>query len=307
MRLVFAGTPAVAVPSLEALVSSRHEVVGVVTRPDARRGRGATLSPSPVGARAAELGLPVLKPDHPRDADFRAALRALQPDCCPVVAYGALLPAPLLHIPTHGWINLHFSLLPAYRGAAPVQTAILHGEAETGAVTFRIVPALDAGPVCGEIRTPIGARETAGELLTRLAVAGADLLVETMDRIEDGTAEFVDQPAEAWTYAAKIGVEDAHVDWTSPVQVVDRLIRACTPAPGAWTTLDGQRFRLHEVAPTDRPSTDPGLVEQEGRRLYVHTGSGQLELLRVQPAGKRAMDAVSWANGLHADRIRLGL
>lgn len=305
MRLVFAGTPAAAVPTLRALAAS-HDIAAVITRPDAPLGRKRVLTPSPVARVADELGLPIIKTAR-LDEDAADRINAHRPELGVIVAYGGLVREPLLSAPANGWINLHFSLLPAYRGAAPVQTAILHGEAETGAVTFRIVPALDAGPVCGEIRTPIGARETAGELLTRLAVAGADLLVETMDRIEDGTAEFVDQPAEAWTYAAKIGVEDAHVDWTSPVQVVDRLIRACTPAPGAWTTLDGQRFRLHEVAPTDRPSTDPGLVEQEGRRLYVHTGSGQLELLRVQPAGKRAMDAVSWANGLHADRIRLGL
>ena len=303
---MFAGTPDVAVPSLDALVASRHEVVGVVSRPDARRGRGKALSPSPVAARAAELGIPVLKPDHPRDPDFQAALRELRPDCCPVVAYGALLPAAVLDIPTHGWINLHFSLLPDYRGAAPVQAAILDGVAETGAVTFRIVPALDAGPVCGELRTAIGDRETAGDLLGRLAVAGADLLVDTMDRIEEGTATFIEQPAEGGSYAAKLEVADAHVDWSAPVDTLDRRIRACTPAPGAWTTLQGQKFRLHEVAPTDRPSTDPGLVEREGRRVHVHTGTGQLELLRVQPAGKKAMDAAAWANGLQVDTVRLG-
>lgn len=278
----------------------------MVTRPDARRGRGKALSASPVGARAEELGLPVLKPQHPRDPEFQDALRALAPDCIPVVAYGALLPASVLDIPIHGWINLHFSLLPAYRGAAPVQSAILNGERETGAVTFRIVEALDAGPVCGEVRTPIGERETAGDLLGRLAVSGAQLLVDTMDRIADGVAEFVEQPAEAGTYASKLDVQHAHVDWTAPVDRIDRVVRACTPAPGAWTTLEGQKFRLHEVLPTERPSTDPGLVEQERRHVYVHTGTGQLELLRVQPAGKKAMDAVAWANGLQADRTRLG-
>lgn len=278
----------------------------MVTRPDARRGRGKALSASPVGARAEELGLPVLKPQHPRDPEFQDALRALAPDCIPVVAYGALLPASVLDIPIHGWINLHFSLLPAYRGAAPVQSAILNGERETGAVTFRIVESLDAGPVCGEVRTPIGARETAGDLLGRLAVSGAQLLVDTMDRIADGVAEFVEQPAEAGTYASKLDVEHAHVDWTAPVDRIDRVVRACTPAPGAWTTLEGQKFRLHEVLPTERPSTDPGLVEQERRHVYVHTGTGQLKLLRVQPAGKKAMDAVAWANGLQADRTRLG-
>lgn len=278
----------------------------MVTRPDARRGRGKALSASPVGARAEELGLPVLKPQHPRDPEFHDALRALSPDCVPVVAYGALLPASVLDIPRHGWVNLHFSLLPAYRGAAPVQRAILDGETETGAVTFRIVQALDAGPICGQLHTPIGQHETAGDLLGRLAVSGAELLVRTMDRIEDGTAVFVEQPAEGGMYAAKIEVEDAHVDWTVPVDLIDRRVRACTPAPGAWTTLEGQKFRLHEVRPTDRPSTEPGRVEAERRHVYVHTGSGQLELLRVQPAGKKAMDAVAWANGLHTEAIRLG-
>jgi len=304
VRLVFAGTPDVALPSLDALVASRHEVVAVVTRPDARRGRGGTLSPSPVASRAAELGIPVLKPTRPRDPDFHDRLRELAPDCCPVVAYGALLPAALLDIPAQGWINLHFSLLPAYRGAAPVQAAILHGETETGAVTFRIVEALDAGPVCGTLRTPIGPRETAGDLLGRLAVSGAALLTETMDRIEDGTARFVEQPAEGGTYAAKLEAADAHLDWTAPVDQLDRRIRACTPAPGAWTTLDGQKFRVHEAVPTDRPSTSPGTVERDRHSVHVHTGTGQLELLRVQPAGKRAMAATDWARGLHADAIR---
>lgn len=276
----------------------------MVSRPPARRGRGKALSPSPVAARAVELGLPVLTPEHPRDPDFQQSLRDLAPDCCPVVAYGALLPASVLDIPTHGWINLHFSLLPAYRGAAPVQAAIFDGQTETGAVTFRIVPALDAGPVCGELRTAIGARETAGDLLARLAVSGADLLVATMDRLEDGTAVFVEQPEADTTYAAKLEVADARVDWTQAVEAIDRRIRACTPSPGAWTTLAGARFRLHEVLPTDRPSADPGLVEREGRRVFVHTGSGQLELLRVQPAGKKAMEAAAWANGLQADTVR---
>lgn len=303
MRLVFAGTPDVALPSLEALVASRHDVVAVVTRPDARRGRGAALSPSPVAARAAELGIPVLKPARPRDAEFHARLRDLAPDCCPVVAYGALLPGSLLEIPSLGWVNLHFSLLPAYRGAAPVQSAILHGETETGAVTFRIVEELDAGPVCGTLRTPIGPHETAGDLLARLAVSGAALLTRTMDLLEDGTATCVDQPAEGGTYAAKLGPDDARIDWTAPVEEIDRRIRACTPAPGAWTTLDGQKFRVLEALPTDRPSADPGAVEAARRSVHVDTGSGRLELLRVQPGGKRAMAATDWARGLHADTV----
>jgi len=303
VRLVFAGTPEVAVPSLDALVASRHQVVGVVTRPDARRGRGHGLAPSPVGARAEELGIPALKTSHPRDADFLAALRALEPDCCPVVAYGALLPDEALAVPPHGWINLHFSLLPAYRGAAPVQAAIWNGEADTGACTFRIVAALDAGPICASLRTPIGPRETSGQLLDRLAVEGARLLVDTIDAIEDGTAQFRPQ-APGGSYAGKIGVDDARVDWTLDADTIDRRIRACTPAPGAWTTLAGQRFRLLEVEPDDRPATAPGLIRVDRGSVHVDTGRGQLRLIRVQPAGKRAMAALDWARGRHADQVR---
>lgn len=303
MRLVFAGTPQVAVPALEALVASEHEVVGVITRPDARRGRGKSLSASPVGARAAELGLEVLKPEHPRDSQFQDRLAALSPDCCPVVAYGALLPQSALDIPPHGWVNLHFSLLPAYRGAAPVQAAVLHGEARTGACTFRIVKELDAGPVCGRLVTPIGPHETAGDLLSRLAQEGAGLLVDSLDAIADGSAVFEEQDHDAASYAPKIDPADALVDWTRPAAAIDRQIRACTPAPGAWTRLDGERFRLWEARPTDRPSTDPGLVERERHRVHVHTATEQIELVRVQPAAKKAMAAPDWARGVHEATI----
>src|SRR6476661_290852 len=249
MRLVFAGTPEVAVPSLDALAGSRHEVVGVVTRPDAPSGRGRKLVASPVAQRAEELGLPVLKPQHPRDPEFQEALRELRPDCCPVVAYGALLPQSALDIPEHGWVNLHFSALPAWRGAAPVQHALWAGDEVTGATTFRIVKALDAGPTFGVMTERIRPTDTAGDLLARLAEGGAGLLVATLDGIEEGSLEARPQQGEGVSLAPKITVEDAHVDWNEPAVGVDRRVRACTPGPGAWSTHDGERITIGPVTP----------------------------------------------------------
>ncbi|HEV2895479.1 MAG TPA: methionyl-tRNA formyltransferase, partial [Actinomycetota bacterium] len=233
MRIVFAGTPEVAVASLDALLASRHEVVAVCTRPDAPSGRGKRLTPSPVAERAAALGLETLKPTRLRDDDFVARLTELAPDCCPVVAYGALLPQRVLDIPPQGWVNLHFSLLPAWRGAAPVQRALLAGDQTTGATTFRIVLELDAGPTFAAVPEPIRPTDTSGDLLGRLAVSGADLLVQTLDGIEDGTLTAVPQPEGPVSYASKIGVEDARIDWMAAAEVVDRLVRACAPVPGA--------------------------------------------------------------------------
>jgi methionyl-tRNA formyltransferase len=244
MRVVFAGTPEVAVPSLDAIAGSGHELVAVVTRPDAPAGRGRKLVASPVARRAEELGVPVLKPDHPRDPDFLAALRELAPDCCPVVAYGALLPQSALDIPRHGWVNLHFSVLPAWRGAAPVQHSIWAGDEVTGATTFRIVKAMDAGPVFGVMTERIRATDTAGDLLGRLAEGGSGLLVATLDGIEDGSLEAREQQVDGVSLAPKITVEDAEVDWHEPAVAVDRRIRACTPGPGAWSTFEGERIKL---------------------------------------------------------------
>ena len=249
MRVVFAGTPEVAVPALEAVAASRHELVGVVTRPDAPAGRGRRLVASPVGLRAEELGVPVLKPGHPRDPDFQAALRELGPHCCPVVAYGALLPQSALDIPEHGWVNLHFSVLPAWRGAAPVQHAIWAGDEVSGATTFRIVRELDAGPTYGLMTQTIRPGDTAGDLLQRLAEGGAGLLVQTLDGIEDGSLEAREQPADGVSFAPKITVEDAKVVWTEPAVAVDRRIRACTPDPGAWTLLGGRAGQAGSGAP----------------------------------------------------------
>jgi methionyl-tRNA formyltransferase len=298
VRLLFAGTPEVALPSLDALASSRHEVIGVLTRPAARSGRGRHEHPSPVAVRAAELGVPVLTPARPGQPDFVAQLRELAPDCCPVVAYGALLPQELLDIPAHGWINLHFSVLPAWRGAAPVQRALLAGEAVTGATTFRIVQELDAGPVLGTLTETIRPTDTAGILLDRLATAGAPLLVRTLDHLETGDIDERPQPDAEVTYAAKIQADDARVRWDEPAFAVDRRIRACTPSPGAWTTLDGERFKLGPVRPMPEvASLAPGELAVGRRHVQVGTASHAVELGDIQPPGKRPMDAAAWARG----------
>jgi methionyl-tRNA formyltransferase len=301
MRVVFAGTPEPAVPSLDAIVASRHELVAVVTRPDAPAGRGRRLTASPVAQRAEQLDVPVLKPRHPRDPDFQAELTALQPDCCPVVAYGALLPRSALDIPRHGWVNLHFSLLPAWRGAAPVQHAIRAGDEVTGATTFRIVEELDAGPTFGVMTEAVRPADTAGDLLQRLAEGGADLLVRTLDGIEDGTLEARPQPVDGVTLAPKVGVDDARVDWSLPAAAVDRAVRGCTPAPGAWSTYDGDRVKLGPVRPvTDRPAVPPGQLEVTNTAVYVGTATEPVRLGDVQPVGKRPMPAADWARGSRA-------
>ncbi|MDI3386726.1 methionyl-tRNA formyltransferase [Streptomyces sp. B-S-A8] len=300
MKLVFAGTPEVAVPALDALIASgRHEVAAVVTRPDAPAGRGRRLIASPVAQRAEEAGIEVLKPRKPRDEDFLARLREIGPDCCPVVAYGALLPRVALDVPAQGWVNLHFSLLPAWRGAAPVQHSVLAGDEITGASTFLIEEGLDAGPVYGTVTEQVRATDTSGDLLTRLAFAGAGLLAATMDGIEDGTLKAVPQPADGITLAPKITVEDAEIDWSAPAMRVDRVVRGCTPAPGAWTTFRGERLKLVSVQPAaDRTDLGPGALDAGKHHVYVGTGSHAVELLWVQPQGKKPMRAADWARGV---------
>ncbi|TLQ47057.1 methionyl-tRNA formyltransferase [Streptomyces marianii] len=300
MKLVFAGTPEVAVPALDALIASgRHDVAAVVTRPDAPAGRGRRLVASPVAQRAQEAGIEVLKPARPRDEDFLARLHEIAPDCCPVVAYGALLPKAALDIPARGWVNLHFSLLPAWRGAAPVQHAILAGDEMTGASTFQIEEGLDSGPVYGVITEHVRPTDTSGDLLTRLAFAGAGLLAATMDGIEDGTLEAVPQPAAGVTMAPKITVEDAHVDWRTPALRVDRIVRGCTPAPGAWTLFRGERLKLVNVQPLpDRTELAPGELSAGKNHVYAGTGSHAVELHWVQPQGKKPMRAADWARGV---------
>jgi methionyl-tRNA formyltransferase len=301
VRVVFAGTPAIALPALEAVAASRHDLVGVVTRPDAPSGRGRKLVASPVAERAEELGVPVLKPAHPRDPDFQAELRGLAPDCCPVVAYGALLPQSALDIPVHGWVNLHFSVLPSWRGAAPAQHAIWAGDEVSGATTFRIVKELDAGPTYGLMTQTIRPDDTAGDLLERLAEGGAGLLVQTLDGIEDGTLEAREQPAEGVSFAPKISVEDARVEWTEPAVAVDRRVRACAPSPGAWTTYAGERVKLGAVRPVDRERLAPGALEVTKNAVFVGTGTGPVQLGRVRPTGRKEMSAADWARGLRLE------
>jgi methionyl-tRNA formyltransferase len=299
MRVVFAGTPEVALPALDALRASSHELVGVVTRPDAPSGRGRRLVASPVAQRAEELGLPVLKPDHPRDPDFQAALRDLAPDACPVVAYGALLPQSALDIPEHGWINLHFSILPAWRGAAPVQHSVWAGDEVTGATTFRIVKELDAGPTYGVMTERIRSTDTAGDLLARLAEGGATLLVRTLDGIEDGSLEAREQPSDGVSLAPKILVDDARIEWTDPAIGVDRQVRACTPDPGAWTTWEGERLKVGPVkVAAGRERLDPGVLLVTKNAVYVGTASDPVELGEVKASGKKQMRAADWARGI---------
>ena len=311
MRLAFVGTPSTAVPSLRALLeSSRHEVVTVITRPHARAGRGRPEVASPVETVAVAAGVPVLTPRKAGDPDFLARLAELQVDCCPVVAYGVLLPSAALAIPPHGWVNLHFSILPAWRGAAPVQHAILHGDDVTGASTFLIVRELDAGPVYGVLTEPVRPDDTTGTLLERLAHSGAGLLVATLDGIEDGTVHAVPQPAEGVSFAPKINPEDAHVDWKLPAHVIDRQIRAWTPEPGAWTELDGARLKLGPVS-LDEPAglagdaapldLAPGEVLAGRHAVFAGTGSRPVRLGDLQAPGKRLMSAADWARGLRAD------
>ena len=297
MRVVFAGTPAVAVPALDAVAASRHELVGVVTRPDAPAGRGRSLVASPVALRAEELGVPVLKPAHPRDPDFQAELRALRPDCCPVVAYGAMLPQSALDIPPHGWVNLHFSVLPSWRGAAPVQHAIWAGDEVSGATTFRIVKELDAGPTYGLMTQTIRPEDTSGDLLERLAEGGSGLLVQTLDGIEDGTLEAREQAPEGISLAPKILVEDARVDWHEPAIAVDRRVRACTPAPGAWSTFQDERIKLGPVRPVGRERLEPGHLEVTKNAVFVGTATGPVQLGLVKAHGRKEMDAAAWARG----------
>jgi methionyl-tRNA formyltransferase len=311
MRLVFAGTPEVAVTSLRALLASRHEVAAVVTRPDAPAGRGRRVEPSPVATLARAEGLEVLTPARPREPVFLDRLREIAPDCCPVTAYGALLPQSALDVPRHGWVNLHFSLLPAWRGAAPVQHAVLHGDEITGATTFSLVAEMDAGPVYGVVTEPIQPADTSGDLLARLATSGSQLLVATLDGIEDGTLRAVPQPADGVSFAPKITPADARVDWKLPAHIIDRVIRGCTPEPGAWTEYAGERVKLWPVTLAGGPASgDPASDELAGLpagelriargAVHVGTGSAPVRLGDVQPPGKRRMPAADWARGLRA-------
>ncbi len=309
VRLVFAGTPEPALPALRRLLDSpRHEVIAVLTRPDAASGRRGKPEPSPVAREALDRGIPVLRPARPNSPEFVAELAQLAPDCCAVVAYGALLRDELLAVPPHGWINLHFSLLPAWRGAAPVQAAIAAGDTITGATTFRIEPALDSGPIYGVVTEAIRPTDTAGELLARLAVSGAELLSATLDGIADSTLTPRPQPPEGVSIAPKITVEQARVRWDLPAPVVERRIRAVTPNPGAWTVIGDLRIKLGPVrlgAASDLPAPPeplpPGAIHVDRKSVWVGTASDPVRLDQIQPPGKKFMNAVDWARGARLD------
>lgn len=316
MRLVFAGTPQAAVPSLTALLDSKHTVAAVLTRPDAPAGRGQKVVASPIAQQAVQAGIEVLRPARPSDPAFLARLAQIAPDCCPVVAYGGLIPRPALEIPPSGWVNLHFSLLPAWRGAAPVQHAILHGDEITGATTFRLVAELDAGPVYGVVTEPIGEFDTAGDLLARLSVAGADLLVATLNGIESGDLRAEPQPPDGISLAPKLARADGRVNWSHPALAIDRLVRACTPAPGAWTTFNDAFVKVWPVTRTagglggsssltagarsvaEDGGLAPGEIRVAGPRVMVGTCTTPVELGDVQQEGKRRMPAADWVRGV---------
>lgn len=301
MRVLFAGTPEVALPSLQALLDSPHEVVGVLTRADAPSGRGRKLRPSPVKQLALDAGLPVLTPTTLRDDTVLGQLRELAPEAAPVVAYGNLVPPAALSIPTHGWVNLHFSLLPAWRGAAPAQRAVLSGERQTGISVFRLAEGLDTGDLIRVAPAVIGEHETSGQLLERLALEGAPLLLEALDALAAGTATFTEQDHAAATHAAKLTPAEARIDWSRPAEQVGAHIRGMSPDPGAWTLLDGARTRLlgTEPLPAQLPEVElpPGRLHAMKKHLLVGTGTGPIAISIIAPPGKKPMRGADWARG----------
>ncbi|MFK0002634.1 methionyl-tRNA formyltransferase [Paenarthrobacter sp. NPDC090522] len=299
MRVLFAGTPAVAVPSLNALVKAGFDVVAVLTRPDAPLGRKRVLTPSPVAARAEELGIEVIRAAKV-DAGVTARIAGIAPDVAAIVAYGGIVPRAALDVPTHGWVNLHFSLLPAWRGAAPVQRSIIAGDDVTGAATFRLEEGLDTGPVFGTLTETVRDDDTAGDLLNRLSDSGAVLLCQTLSAIDAGQAAPQAQSGDT-SLAPKLTLEDGRLDWQQPALALQRRSRGVTPEPGAWTILDGQRIKLEPVSlRPDVKDLDPGMVRAEGKSVLVGTGSHAVELGRIQPAGKKMMPPADWARGLAA-------
>lgn len=308
MRVMFAGTPAVAVPALNAIHDSPHELVGVLTRPPAPVGRKRTLTPSPVHTAAAQLGLPVVT-DPPNSAAVLNILTDQQVDCVAVVAYGGLIREPALSTPPRGWVNLHFSLLPQWRGAAPVQHAIMAGDTHTGVTTFQIEEGLDTGPILGSLTEPIRETDTAGDLLERLARIGAPLLVDTLEALDAQTATPEPQP-EAGTLAPSLHSAAGEIAWEQPAAAVDSTIRGLTPAPGAWTRdAGGGRFKIGPVstiigAPGENlPELAPGQVHVQGGAVVVGTGTAPVQLERLAPPGKPWMAASDWSRGLREEQV----
>lgn len=307
MRIVFAGTPDPAVPSLERLIrSTRHEVIAVVTRPDAVAGRGRKVVRSPIGELADAHGIEVLTPARPSDPEFVERLTALEPDCCPVVAYGALLPQNVLDVPKHGWVNLHFSLLPAWRGAAPVQAAIAAGDEMTGASAFRLDAGMDTGPVFGVVTERIRPTDTAGDLLGRLAEGGAVLLDSVLDGLEHSAVTAVPQSVDGASHAPKVSVEAARIRWGQPALAVDRHVRSMTPSPGAWTMIGDLRVKVGPVSVCGAElelgeQLEPGEVLARKDGFFIGTSTTAVKLEQIQPQGKKLMSAVDWARGARLD------
>lgn len=299
MRILFAGTPEVALPVLKSLVDHpEHEVVGVLTRADARKGRGRTLHPSPVAAFSREAGIETRTPATLKDEETQAWVRSLEADVAVVVAYGRLVPPALLDVPAHGWLNLHFSLLPAWRGAAPVQHAVIAGDEVTGACIFRLEAGLDTGPIYSQLTEPILSTDTSGDLLGRLAESGSTLMERTLQTLAQGAIVPVEQDHSAATYAPTLNAQDGSIDWKKPALAIDRQVRGVTPAPGAHTTFNEARFRLGpvELVP-DSMELAPGELLVSKHEVLVGTGSHAVRLGQVAPAGKNWMDAAAWARG----------
>lgn len=279
------------------MIDSPIEVAAVVTNPDKPAGRGMELRPSPVKEEALRAGLEVLQPRRAREPELHERLAELVPDVAVVVAYGSILPGPLLEVPRLGFVNLHFSLLPAYRGAAPVQRAVMDGVSVSGVSIMVLTEGMDEGPVLATKEVAVEPRDTAGTLGERMADLGAPLLVETLTRYAAGDLQPVEQDDDAATYAPKISTEEARVEWTKPAEEIANLVRGLNPAPGAWTEWDGRRLKVWEVRPTAE-KLDPGRLQDAGSGLLAGTGSEAVELVDVQLAGKRRMGGGELARGL---------
>lgn len=298
MRVVFWGSPEFAVAVLEALLASRHEVVGVVTRPPQPTGRGRRVRSTPVAERAASAGVPTLAPRRPRGEAFAAELAALAADVFVVAAYGAILPPEILALPPHGSLNVHASLLPDYRGAAPVTRAILDGRGETGITIMRMEPGLDTGPICLQVRTPLEPADSAGSVTGRLALLGGHAAVEALDRLEAGALTATPQDHARATWADKVSTAEARIDWSRPAEEIARAARAFDPWPGAWTTFRGERMKVFRVSPVaDGPDGGPGEIVALTPSPVVRAGHGALALDLVQPPGARRMSGAEWVRG----------
>lgn len=298
MRVVFLGTPEFAVPSLEALAAAGHEIPAVFTQPDRPRGRGNQLGESPVKLAAAKRGLPVLQPERIKRPEAFEQLRSLRPELMVVVGYGQIIPQSVIDLPRLGILNVHASLLPKYRGAAPIQWSIANGESETGVTIMQIDAGLDTGDMLAKSATAIGSEETAPELSSRLAIMGADLLMEVVDQLETGTAERIKQNDEEATLAPILKKEDGRIDWRASARQIHNRLRGFTPWPGAHTSFRNLPLTLNRVAPLSTPNVAPGLLQLDGKKLFVGAGENSaVEILEVQPANKKRMSAEAFING----------